>query len=293
MPSSATMVETLTIAPPPRPAIFGASAAVRKYGARTLTSNIASKLARLSSGVGAKSKMPALLTRTSTSPTSSASRPTASKSARSAARKRAVPPAASISATASAPRAASRPLPTTSAPSAASCFATSRPIPEVPPVTSAFLPSSSMPFLSLKSGLYDPDWHADSGLSNPERVVPSIDGDESAEGEGESERGPAADAQGRRDARAGRRRGGGADLRARRRRHEHRGRQGGGRRLELAALPLLRRQAGADPRGDRPPERGGDRRPGTAARPARQPRRAARLAQPGGGDREAAHWKGG
>src|SRR6201992_2285079 len=88
----------------------------------------------------------------STSPTSSASRPIASKSARSAATKRPLPPASSSSATVSAPRAGSRPLTTTSAPRAASCLATSRPIPEVPPVTNAVLPSNSMllPFVLIK-----------------------------------------------------------------------------------------------------------------------------------------------
>src|SRR6201996_4443124 len=208
MPSSATIVETLTIAPP-RPAIFGASAAVRKYGARTLTSNIASKLPRDSSGVGVKPKIPALLTRMSTSSASSASAATASKSARSAATKRALPPAPSISATVSAPRAASRPLITTSAPSPASCFATSRPMPEVPPVTSAFLPSSSIVLLLLavhglaadQSGLCDPDWHVSFGLSNPELAVPLVDGDEE---QGESAREREEDRDGREESGGGR-----------------------------------------------------------------------------------------
>ncbi len=168
MPSSATIVETLTIAPPS--AIFGASAAVRKYGARTLTSNIASKLPRVSSGVGLKSKIPALFTRMSTCPACSARAAIASKSARSAATKRALPPAASISATVSAPRAASRPLMTTSAPSAASWFATSRPMPEVAPVTNAFLPSNSIAIPFVRSVQ---DWITQSRLARNLWIVKS------------------------------------------------------------------------------------------------------------------------
>jgi hypothetical protein len=60
--------------PLPRAAILGAIAAVRKNGARTLVEKVASKVSASISCVGAKEKIPALLTRTSTSPAASTSR---------------------------------------------------------------------------------------------------------------------------------------------------------------------------------------------------------------------------
>ena len=93
--------------------------------------------------VGPKRARPALLTKMSTAPTSSASRRTSAASARSAAMNRALPPAERISWTTSAPRRASRPCTITSAPSRASCTAIARPIPDVAPVTSALSLSRS------------------------------------------------------------------------------------------------------------------------------------------------------
>ena len=161
---------------------------MRKYGARTLTSNIASKLPRVSSGVGLKSKIPALLTRMSTSPASSASAAIASKSARSAATKRALPPAASISATVSAPRAASRPLiddlgaeprqllrhlaPDPGGPSRHQCLLALE-------FHRASLRSVFKVDCTIQTGTYV------SGLSNPEWALPLVDGTEE---QGESAR---------------------------------------------------------------------------------------------------------
>ena len=58
--------------PLPRAAIFGASAATRKYAARTLAAKSRSKVATSSSAVGPNQENPALLTRTSTWPACSA-----------------------------------------------------------------------------------------------------------------------------------------------------------------------------------------------------------------------------
>ncbi len=54
--------------PLPRAAIFGASAATRKYADRTLAAKSRSKVATSSSAVGPNQENPALLTRTSTGP---------------------------------------------------------------------------------------------------------------------------------------------------------------------------------------------------------------------------------
>jgi len=64
--------------------------------------------------------------------------PDFSKVPQLAGRKRAFPPASSISLTVWAPRPVSRPCTITSKPSAANFMATARPIPDVAPVTSAF-----------------------------------------------------------------------------------------------------------------------------------------------------------
>src|SRR3954453_5711226 len=66
----------LMIDPPPRAAIFGASAATRKNGALTLIWNSASNAASSVSAVAPMEATPAQLTRTSISAASSATRPT-------------------------------------------------------------------------------------------------------------------------------------------------------------------------------------------------------------------------
>ena len=66
MPTSPAMLPTLMMLPLPRAAIFGASAATRKYGARTLAAKSRPKVAGSSSGVGPNQAYPALLTSTST-----------------------------------------------------------------------------------------------------------------------------------------------------------------------------------------------------------------------------------
>ena len=89
-----------------------------------------------------------------------------------------LPPAMRISATAASPRAASRPLTRTCAPRRASRTAAARPMPLVAPVTSVVCPARSISagpvLLSVISfpsgtltGLYDPQWQARTGLSNP------------------------------------------------------------------------------------------------------------------------------
>jgi hypothetical protein len=57
----ATMLATLTMLPPPLAAIRGASAATRKYGARTLLSNSAPYVATSRSAVGPNQEKPALV----------------------------------------------------------------------------------------------------------------------------------------------------------------------------------------------------------------------------------------
>src|SRR6478752_748608 len=102
-----------------------------------------------SSADGPNQANPALLTRMSTSPASSASRSACAGSPRSAPTNRAEPPPFSISATTAAPRSASRPCTITVAPCAASCIAAAWPIPDVAPVTSETLPSRSRTTVGL------------------------------------------------------------------------------------------------------------------------------------------------
>src|SRR5262252_952057 len=64
-PYSATMVEILTMAPVPRCAISGASAATRKYGTLTLSAYTLSNTSSVVSCVGPNGKIPALLIRIS------------------------------------------------------------------------------------------------------------------------------------------------------------------------------------------------------------------------------------
>src|ERR1700730_1374962 len=103
--------------------------------------------------------MPALLIRMSSRSTvawvASARRRTSTSAERSAARKSAAPPLASMSATTRAPLSASRPCTSTRAPACPSLRTTSRPTPSVEPVTSAVFPLSfSIPGLltSLRRG---------------------------------------------------------------------------------------------------------------------------------------------
>src|SRR5437899_2116102 len=125
------MLLMLMMLPLPLAAIPGANAATRKNAARTLLANSASNVSTLRSAVAPNQENPALLTRTSISPTASTRRWRSAGSLRSAPTKRARPPAAVIDSTVSAPRAASRPWTMTSAPSRASCKATARPMPDV------------------------------------------------------------------------------------------------------------------------------------------------------------------
>ena len=114
-----------TITPFPRSTMGAAIACVRNIGARTLTAITASNSAWPSVSVGAAGNTPALLTRMSMRPPSTAvasvaSAVTASTDApRSAATKSAWPPSARILSTTAAPRSASRPATATCAPSAA------------------------------------------------------------------------------------------------------------------------------------------------------------------------------
>src|SRR5882724_5941282 len=129
-----------------------------------------SNAATSSSAVGPHAENPALFTKTSMSPTCSASRRISAGLPRSAARKRALPPDRSISSTVCAPRPASRPCTITSKPSVASFTATARPIPDVAPVTSAFKGRmSAMPLLL--------QWRAEHvGVEGRRVALGSIDG---------------------------------------------------------------------------------------------------------------------
>src|SRR5580700_6511574 len=137
------MLPRLMMLPLPRAAILGASAATRKYAARTLAAKSRSKVATSSSAVGPNQEKPALLTSTSTGPACSTRWSTWTGSVRSAATKRALPPAAVIVSTTAEPRSASRPCTTISAPCRPSSSAAALPIPEVAPVTRALMPSRS------------------------------------------------------------------------------------------------------------------------------------------------------
>src|SRR5258708_1104319 len=103
------MLDRLMMLPDDRSAIPGAIPATRKYAERTLPSNRPLKVVSSSDAEGPNHDSPALLTRTSTVPTSSTRARTAATSLRSAATNRARPPPASISRTTSAPRSGLRP----------------------------------------------------------------------------------------------------------------------------------------------------------------------------------------
>ena len=74
IPKLATIVETLTIAPPPLSAMRGANAPVRKNGALTFSANVESNTSLSTSSVGPNGNAPASLTSTSTRSTSLARR---------------------------------------------------------------------------------------------------------------------------------------------------------------------------------------------------------------------------
>src|SRR5580700_1676244 len=137
------MLPRLMMLPLPRAAIFGPSAATRKYADRTLAAKSRSKVAASRSAAGPNQAKPALLTSTSTGPACSTRWSTWTGSVRSAATKRALPPAAVIVSTTAEPRSASRPCTTISAPCRPSSSAAALPIPEVAPVTRALMPSRS------------------------------------------------------------------------------------------------------------------------------------------------------
>src|SRR5690348_8590098 len=137
------MLPRLMMLPLPRAAIFGASAATRKYPARTLAAKSRSKVATSRSAAGPNQENPALLTSTSTAPAWSARWSTWTGSRRSAATNRALPPSAVIVSTTAEPRSASRPCTTISAPCRPSSSAAALPMPEVAPVTRALRPSRS------------------------------------------------------------------------------------------------------------------------------------------------------
>src|SRR5437588_850913 len=86
----------------------------------------------------------------------SARRRTSASAERSAERKAATPPLASMSATTRAPLSASRPCTSTCAPACPSLRATSRPTPSVEPVTSAVFPLS-FSIAGLLTGLDERD----------------------------------------------------------------------------------------------------------------------------------------
>src|SRR5580693_5385112 len=164
------MLPRLMMLPLPRAAIFGASAATRKYGARTLAANSRSKVAASRSAVGPNQENPALLTRTSTGPACSARWSSWPRSLRSAAMKRALPPPAVMASTTAAPRAESRPCTRTSAPCRASASADARPMPEVAPVTRALMPSRSRcSFICDPFGGVPPPWTAPGPAGYPTR----------------------------------------------------------------------------------------------------------------------------
>src|SRR6266851_352302 len=121
----------LAMLPPPRAAIFGASAPTRKYGAWTLAANSRSKVATSRSAVGPNHENPALLTSTSTVPARSTRSFSWARSVRSAATNRALPPAAVMESITAEPRAASRPCTTTSAPCRPSFSAAARRMPDL------------------------------------------------------------------------------------------------------------------------------------------------------------------
>src|SRR5207302_526644 len=98
------MLLTLMMLPLPLAAIPGANAATRKNAARTLLANSASNVSTLRSAVAPNQENPALLTRTSISPTASTRRWRSAGSLRSAPTKRARPPAAVTDSTVAGPR---------------------------------------------------------------------------------------------------------------------------------------------------------------------------------------------
>src|SRR6266480_4900125 len=139
--------DTVTIVPPPRASMSGRTAWVSAYTPFRFTSSTLSHSGLPTQRIDrALLECPALLTRTSTRPSvSTVKRASATASVcfpTSAWRAVALPPARSISPTTCVRGSLRRPATTTCAPSAASIFAASRPMPLPPPVTIATCPSS-------------------------------------------------------------------------------------------------------------------------------------------------------
>src|SRR3990167_1184376 len=144
---SAASEDTVTIVPPPRAVMPGSTAWVSVNTAFRLTLRTPSHSSRLTQRtLRTRLEYPALLTRTSTRPRGVSAHSTSARAAGAAStsscRAVACPPAAAISAATASRGARRRPVITTCAPSAASSFAASRPIPVPPPVTIATCPES-------------------------------------------------------------------------------------------------------------------------------------------------------
>ena len=117
-----------------------------RNGAVRLTAMVWSHCAWVSSGSGGRRLIPALFSRMSGSPNgtaaASAARPSSPRSARSALTHAAWHPSAPSSSTVSCRAFSPRAISTTRAPARASAPPMARPIPELPPVTTATRPSS-------------------------------------------------------------------------------------------------------------------------------------------------------
>src|SRR5215203_1464918 len=131
----------LTIEPPPRSIIAGATDLMPRNTPIWLTSRIRRYVSRSVSRSLPRWKIPALLTRTSTWPWSSTVRPTTSAQA-SSERTSWATKVAPISLASTSPSACSTSVTTTSAPSSRNSVASAPPCPRAPPVTIATLPSS-------------------------------------------------------------------------------------------------------------------------------------------------------
>src|SRR6516164_8931531 len=136
----------LMIRPQPRPAIAGPKRWPSRKGAVRLTAMSRSQSAAVSAASGGRTLRPAAFTTMSGSPNgpvaASAARSRPAGSARSALTQADWPPSARSHAAVSASAASPRASTTTCAPARPSAPAMARPIPELPPVTSATRPSS-------------------------------------------------------------------------------------------------------------------------------------------------------
>src|SRR5688572_10390492 len=135
----------LMMRPQPRAIIAGANACARKKGASRLMRRTASQSASVMSSMGFLMLMPAALTRMSGGPNgraaSAAMVRSSARSARSMTSAAARPPLAAMPRLAVSSSASRRAARTIVAPASASANAISRPMPELPPVTSATRPS--------------------------------------------------------------------------------------------------------------------------------------------------------